>query len=778
MIDLFIVLAFVAYAVGVGLYTRRAASQNLQEYFLAGKTVSGWRAGISMAATQFAADTPLLVTGLIATAGVFALWRLWIYGLAFLLLAFVLAVGWRRGGVLTDAELTETRYSGRGVLGLRVLKALYYGTVINCVVLAMVLVAAVRIAEVFLPWHEWLPGGAYRTVTAFVTAVGLHLGESVTGLPPEVATANSLITILLILAFVASYSTTGGLRAVVATDVVQFALAMLGTLIYAWVAVDAAGGLGGLADRIGKIYGAEDARRMLSFGPPDTAGEILLPFLVIIGLQWIFQMNADGTGYLAQRAMACRTDRAARVAGLVFTWAQIFARSLLWLVIAVALLVLYPFSPEEMNADGFAASREILFVTGIDEHLPEGVRGLMLVGLLAALASTVDTHLNWGASYWSNDIYDRLISQHWLKREPKGRELVLVARLSNLLILSFALLIMAHLGSIQTAWFISLLFGAGMGLVLVLRWLWERINLYAELGAMGASLITAPLLLYHLGTAPETEWLRLGVMALVTTTVAIAAAFLTPRTDDQVLASFYERVQPFGFWGNTARLVGDHPRAPLRALMQRLVGVVSAAGSVFLLLVGTGRLLIRPPGAEALWSWLAIAAGLVLMPVWWKALRQADAESERALHPRDIRGSPYALLEQPGGLLTALRQLAGHLKAVYGVDLQITPRGLFAVEETGQRTLLFEVAQALLLYLARRHGVRHAQVILSRNGRDHVVVVQLFDAVVDGSQADSIAQLNRLRERLHQVEGHLVLAPEHTRATRFVIRTAIEGARR
>jgi solute:Na+ symporter, SSS family len=226
---------------------------------------------------------------------------------------------------------------------------------------------------------------------------------------------------------------------------------------------------------------------MLSFGPPEPAGEVLLPFLVIIGLQWFFQMNSDGTGYLAQRSMACRTDRDARSAGVVFAWAQILFRSLLWLAIAVGLLVLYPFAPAE-RAPGFAASREILFVTGI--RRPAAARDPRAdadVGLLAALASTIDTHLNWGASYWSNDVYDRLVCRHWLRPRAAGRELVVVARLSNLLILAIALVIMANLGSIQTAWFISLLFGAGMGSVLVLRWLWERINLYSELAAMASS---------------------------------------------------------------------------------------------------------------------------------------------------------------------------------------------------------------------------------------------------------------------------------------------------
>lgn len=776
LIDLFIVLAFVVYAVGVGLSTRRAASQNLQEYFLAGKTLSGWRAGLSMAATQFAADTPLLVTGLIATAGVFALWRLWIYALAFLLLAFVFAAGWRRGGVLTDAELTETRYSGRAVLALRVLKAIYYGTVINCVVLAMVLVAAVRIAEVFLPWHEWLPTGLYEALLAAVGAVGVQLGESVTGLPPEIATVNNLITIALILVFVAGYSTTGGLRAVVATDVVQFALAMLGTLIYAWVAVDAAGGLGGLADRVAGIYGNEAAQRMLSFAPPDTAGEALLPFLILIGLQWLFQMNADGTGYLAQRAMACRSDRAARVAGVVFTWAQIFVRSLLWLVIAVALLVLYPFSPEQVQVDGFVASREILFVTGIEEHLPPGVRGLMLVGLLAALASTIDTHLNWGASYWSNDVYDRLVSQHWLKREPRPHELVRVARLSNLLILAIALVIMTRLGSIQTAWFISLLFGAGMGAVLVLRWLWERVNLYAELGAMAASLVTAPLLLYVLGTAPETEWQRLGLMALVTTSIAVGITLLTPRTDEQVLVSFYERVRPFGLWARTARLVGDRPEAPRHALIRHVGGALATAASVFLLLVGAGRLLIRPPEASAAWSWVFVALGIALIPIWWHALHAADREPDRSLRPEHLHGGPYALLEQPGGLLLALRQFQGHLASAYDMAVEVTPRGAATVEEAGQRTLLFELTQQLLLHLARRLGIRRAKVILSRDQADHVITIEAAGAPAGSSERVEGA-IGHLRERLHQVEGRLSMEPAVDGAWRLVLRTRVEAAR-
>lgn len=617
MLDLAIVLAFVAYAVGSGLRSRAQASESLHQYFLAGGTVTGWRAGLSMAATQFAADTPLLVTGLIATGGVFLLWRLWIYGLAFLLMAFVFAALWRRAGVLTDAELTEVRYSGRGVLGLRLLKAVYYGTVVNCVVLAMVLVAAVRIAEVFLPWHEWLPD-AHGVLVGAVEALGLIdvLGASALGLPPDVAAANNLLSIGLMLGFTALYSTTGGLRSVVATDVVQFALAMVGTAAYAWLVLEAAGGLGGLTARLTELYGPAGARQMLSFGPPAGGWDVLTPFLTLVALQWLFQMNSDGTGYLAQRSMACRTDRDARVAGVVFAWAQVLARSLVWLVIGVGLLVVYPFTAADAAADGFVAQREILFVTGVDELMPPGLRGLMLTGLLAALASTVDTHLNWGASYWSNDVYGRGVCQALLSREASPGELVAVARLSNLLILALALVVMAHLGSIQQAWVTSLLLGAGMGGVLVLRWLWERVTLWSEVAAIATSLVLAPVMLFGLDWSEDRDALRLAVMALASTGAAVLAAYAGPQTSAERLRAFYVRVQPVGWWGRTAASLGHEPQAPLRALRRELGLLALTAASLFLLLVGLGRLLVSPPGASAAWTWTFVLAGAALVPVW------------------------------------------------------------------------------------------------------------------------------------------------------------------
>lgn len=614
MIDLLIVLAFIVYSISNGFRNQAKASENLEEYFLAGRSIKGWRAGFSLAATQFAADTPLLVTGLIATGGIFMLWRLWIYGLGFLMIGFLLGRAWRHAQVITDAELTEIRYSGRGVLALRGLKAVYYGTVMNCTIMAMVLVAATRISEVFLLWHAWLPLGVYNTIYDVVKAMGIPLASGATGLETWVATTNNIISILIIVGFTALYSTTGGLRSVIATDTVQFSLAMIGTLIYAIIVVVKSGGVGQIVDSLVELYGRAEASQILSFSP--NTFEALMPFLVIISLQWFFERNSDGTGYFAQRLMACETDRDAKIAAFVFTWLQIFLRSLIWLFIGVGLLVVYPFDPATASGEEFVAARELLFATGIKDMLPVGVKGIMLTGMLAALASTIDTHLTWGASYWSNDLYLRIINRAWLKRQPSNKEQVIVARVSNVVILTFALIIMANLQSIQTAWYITLLFGAGTGAVLVLRWLWERINLYSEVSAIIVSLIFAPIILFTV----EAEWLRLLLMSSISTAVVIAVTLLTRPTAEATLLEFYKRVRPPGFWRRTADALHSDAQQPVREFKQGAYLTITTSLSLFLLLVGVGKLVLPNPESAITYSWLYIALGLACVPLWWRKM--------------------------------------------------------------------------------------------------------------------------------------------------------------
>jgi len=609
VIDALLVGAFVLYALVVALRSRRQASEGLEGYFLAGRRLRGWESGLSMTATQYAADTPMLAAGLVATGGLFALWRLWIYGLAFLAFGFLLGACWWRAGIVTDAELCELRYGGRPAAWLRGAKAFYYGGLFNCVVLAMVLAATVRIAELFLPFDAWLPASLFDPVVALVRAVGVPLAADPTAPDVWPRTASNLISVVLIYAFTVLYSATGGLRSVVRTDLGQLGLLGAGTAAYAWLAADAVGGFAALGPALAETVGAARAAELLALDPWGAA-EVGGAMLGVLGLQWLVQMNSDGTGYLAQRCMACRSPGDARAAPVIFAFAQILGRTLLWLPILVALLVLHPLGDAPR-----AAERELTFVQGIDALLPPGVRGLMLVGMLAALASTLDTHLNWGASYIANDLWARGVRRGLGGREASGRELVWVARAAGPAVMAVSLAVMAVLGSIQAAWHASLLLGAGLGIPLWLRWLWRRANAWGELGAIVVSAVAAPALL----AAVDVEALRLLAMAALGTTAAVAFSLATPAEAADRLDAFYGRVAPPGAWGT---------RAARRRMTRGLVATIAAAVTLFGALVALGTLLVGAPAPPGLprGAWIVglLAVAGAAIPVWIAPLRSRE----------------------------------------------------------------------------------------------------------------------------------------------------------
>ncbi|MBU2573823.1 MAG: Na+:solute symporter [Elusimicrobia bacterium] len=621
-LDIAIILAFIAYSVYSGLRNKEAASRDLNEYFLAGRSLPGWKAGLSMAATQFAADTPLLVTGIIAVSGIFALWQMWIYALSFLMMGFVLAAHWRRAGVITDAELSEIRYGGGKALALRGFKAVYFGTIFNCVVLAWVFFAASRIAEPFLLWNEWLPAWMFQPFVSLVQAAGLKLTSCPDGAALWILSANNLISVLAILAVTTFYSTTGGLRSVVDTDVGQVFVMFGATFLFAVIVFMKAGGIAGIHEKLQALQlagslGAIKPSEILAF-TPDRAYNATFPLLALFALQWIIQLNSDGTGYLAQRSMACKDENHAKIAAMVFTGTQVLLRSLLWLPLGLGLLVLFP-PVAGLTGELLQADREGAYVRGMAELLPVGIKGLMLTGMLAALASTVDTHINWGSSYWANDIFKRLICQSWLKREPGGRTLVWVARGSNLMLICIALVIMTKLSSINQAWQASLLLGAGMGPVLVMRWLWWRVNAWAEIAAIVVSAAAAlPLLLWVDDSA-----LRLLIMAALSSSASLIAMAVFGPEDKEHLARFYRLVRPKGFWKPVALECGESEYHGPRKLLTALAATAAAGLSVFCLLIGLGSALTgSPPPVICPWPpvWIAgnIILGLLLCPVWFK----------------------------------------------------------------------------------------------------------------------------------------------------------------
>lgn len=618
-LDILIFAGFILFTLYSGLRSQKIASESLEEYFLAGRSLTGWQAGISMAATKYAADTPLLITGLIATGGIFALWQVWMYAVAFLFLGFILAAQWRRAAVITDAEFSELRYGEKAAKYLRGIKAVYLGIVFNCFALAIVFLATTRITEPFLTWHEWLPAGLFSPLQSMIQWANVPLTVLNEGSALYwVNSTNNFISLLLILLVTLFYSTLGGLRSVVMTDVVQFGVAMVATLAYAIFLLNHVGGVSGLYAAISERFAAGGPggilpTQLLAF-TPDQAFQASTVVLFVFAFQWIAQNSSDGTGYLAQRALACKSDQDAKMATIIFSFMHIVLRSLFWLPIALSLLVIFP--PDlALSTELIRADREYTFVRGIAEMLPMGLKGLMIVGMFGALASTVDTHLNCGASYVTNDLYKRFFSKRTRSEESQRRRDVFVARLSNVIILITALFIMTRMHSIQSAWKMAVMLGASTGVMLLLRWFWWRINAWSEIVCLASALIMLPFVMTYFG-----EEGRILFMAIVPANLGILAALITGPGSMKHLQAFYDKVQPLGLWSPFA--AKDAP-SPFWVFARLVSAVILACGSLFSWLVGAGSLIVQSPAPSffpnaALWPYFNLLLGCFLVPIWWR----------------------------------------------------------------------------------------------------------------------------------------------------------------
>src|SRR5919109_4346148 len=148
--DWSVIAAYFLFNLGIGIYYARRAGRSTTEFFLSGRDVPWWLAGTSMVATTFAADTPLAVTGLVAKNGIAGNWIWWSMVMSGMMTVFFFARLWRRAGVMTDIEFAELRYAGKPAAFLRGFRALYLGLPINCIILAWVNLAMLKIIEITL----------------------------------------------------------------------------------------------------------------------------------------------------------------------------------------------------------------------------------------------------------------------------------------------------------------------------------------------------------------------------------------------------------------------------------------------------------------------------------------------------------------------------------------------------------------------------------------------------------------------------------------------------
>src|SRR5216117_1432073 len=287
--DWVVVALYFLFNIAVGLYYKSRASQNTEEFFLSGRNVPWWLAGTSMVATTFAADTPLVVTGLVAQNGIAGNWLWWNLLASGMLTVFFYARLWRRSGVMTDIEFTEIRYSGPPAAFLRGFRALYLGLLINCIILGWVNLAMAKILQLVF----------------------------------TISKGEALWIVVGLIVLTSAISTLSGLWGVLVTDVFQFVIKMGMVIILAVVAVQAVGGIEAMKTKLADA-GRGDALHIV-----PAVGSLWMPmitFFVYIGVNWwaTWYPGAEpgGGGYIAQRMFSAKDERHSLLATLWFNIAH------------------------------------------------------------------------------------------------------------------------------------------------------------------------------------------------------------------------------------------------------------------------------------------------------------------------------------------------------------------------------------------------------------------------------------------------------------------------
>ena len=560
-VDWVVVAVYGALLVGVGLWQKRRSSGGVDDYFVSGRKLRWWVAGTSMVAASFASDTPLLVTSYVRKQGIWGNWAWWGLGISTILTIFLFAPLWRRSEVMTEAELTEARYAGRAASTLRGFKAVYWGLIYNC-----------------------FQAGAWG-ITGLVAVTTV-----MTDLPRGYA-------ILVCAGLGGTYAIVAGLWGVVAADFVQFLLAIAGAVLLAVYAVGAAGGLGAVVAAV----------------PPEQTsllplrGQGLTFCLTYILVQWWAWKNTDGGGVLVQRMAACRDEREAVYATLWFNVAHYAVRCWPWVMVALASIVLAP-----------RADPQQAYALMIRDHLPAGLRGLVVGWFFAEFMASLAGSMNWGGSLLVNDFYRRFV-----KRGATESHYVAVSRAATVLVVAGAVMT-AFLSNDLVGAFEKVLGGtAAVGIVFAARWLWWRVNAWSEISAMIASpLMTFVAVPLMAAAGVEFDPMRKLIFIIAGSLLPVAlATFLAKPEDPMALEAFYRKVRPPGpGWGPIAARCPDvRPSMSLRRIgCYWALGV----GAIYGMMYGIGSvLLLRPHG------WAAIAGGLILLLALIAALRHRAASA-------------------------------------------------------------------------------------------------------------------------------------------------------
>ncbi len=547
-LDWLIVASYLILSLAIGVYFTKRASTSMSSYFVSGRSLPWWILGTSVVATTFAADTPLAITGWVRTEGIWKNWFWWNYLFSHVFIVLVFARLWRRAEVITDNELIEIRYSGKPAAFLRGFKAFYFSTLFNFIVMGWVISAMAKVFKVFF------------------------------GIDTTLA-----IVICISIAFF--YTMMSGLWGVALTDFLQYFIAIIGTVILAWIVIGSPeiGGFSGFVEKLGNI----DEKHVAFFMTP-SGGETVsngfwdssfFAFLVYVTVIWWSSHNSDGGGYFIQRLNSAKNERHAVLGAAWFAINHYIIRLWPWVLIALATLIIYP------RVQEYGGDHEAIYIVVIRDYLGPGLKGLLFVTFLAAFMSTLSTQLNWGASYIMNDIYRRFI-----KTDATESHYILVSRFATLFLTVLAGYFAFHITNIGKAWIFLWAMSAGVGLVLVLRWFWWRINAWSEISALASSLLTILILFIYTHSQGGSLELKHQIIVIpVSIGTWIVVTFLTKPEPNETLANFYKRVRPWGWWKPASDI---HPEIGRPRFMPVVYNWLLGVSFIMFGMIGVGKILL------------------------------------------------------------------------------------------------------------------------------------------------------------------------------------------
>ncbi|WP_026714399.1 sodium:solute symporter family protein [Flavobacterium daejeonense] len=583
-IDVSIIVFYILLTIGIGIWISRKASQGLDDYFLGGNSIKWYYLGLSNGSGMFDVSGTAWMVGVLFLYGIKSFFLMWLWPIWNQVFVMMFLSIWiRKSNTMTGSEWILTRFGNdRAGRASHIIVAVF-AIVSTIGFIAYFFEGIGKFMTIILPWD-----------------LALHFGD-ISLLTSEQSYA------LLVIFLTTIYTIKGGMFSVVATEVLQYGIMVVsGLLVAAYTLIT-------YTDiQISSVITEE--WKNVFFSPEleshwgekfqafnnliDSEGYKMFGALVGMSLfKGFFASIAGPTpSYDLQRILSTKSVKeAAYMSG--FTNLILFIPRYL-LIAGIVVIALVTLAPEmAVNPHLSGADLEVIMPKVINLHIPVGIKGLLLAGLLAAFMSTFSAFVNAGPAYIVNDLYKK-----YFKPDETSEHYIKVSQIASFLVVGLGIFMGFFAESINslTLWITSALFG-GYVAANFLKWVWWRFNGWGYFWGMFSGLIIASLefvleqnkgsfvegsLLY---TLSEMQAIYLFPIILGFSTLGcILGTYLSQPTDMEVLKSFYTNVRPWGWWKPVYELLKNENQSFeknndfIKDMLNCLVGIIWQSSMIVL----------------------------------------------------------------------------------------------------------------------------------------------------------------------------------------------------